>query len=99
MSNFSELAKILAHEQSKGCNNSSVIGGVEKFVENWARRTRTAENEAGVTEIVQALAGYAQADIAARKTMIQQAVSAARQFETRENVGSCPRTGPRRRRR
>lgn len=81
MSNFSELAKILAHEQSKGCNNSSVIGGVEKFVELWAQRTRSAENGAGVQQIMDALSGYAGADIAQRNQMIQRAVSAARQFD------------------
>ena len=83
MSNFNELAKILAHEQKSGCKNSSVIGGVEKFVENWAQRTRNGENGAGVQQILDALAGYAAADIAQRTSMIQRAVSAARQFETK----------------
>lgn len=81
MSNFNELAKILAHEQAKGCNNSSVIGGVEKFVENWAQRTRTPENEAGVRQILDTLAGYSAADIPQRNQMIQRAVSAARQYD------------------
>lgn len=83
MSNFNELAKILAHEQAKGCNNSSVIGGVEKFVDHWAQRTRNAENEAGVQQILDALHGYAGADTAQRNQMIQLAVSAARQFDTK----------------
>lgn len=81
MSNFNELAKILAHEQSKGCNNASVIGGVEKFVENWAQRTRTSENSAGVQEVIDALNGYAGAEPAQRQVMIQRAVSVARQME------------------
>lgn len=81
MSNFNELAKILAHEQAKGCNNSSVIGGVEKFVENWAGRTRNPENEAGVKQILDALSGYAAADVPQRNQMIQRAVAAARQYD------------------
>jgi ATP-dependent DNA helicase RecG len=81
MSNFSELAKILAHEQSKGCNNSSVIGGVEKFVAHWAQRTRNAENGAAVQQILDALSGYANADASQRSAMIQRAVSAARMFD------------------
>ncbi len=82
MSNFNELAKILAHEQKSGCKNSSVIGGIEKFVEHWAQRTRTAENDAGVQQIIDALNGYANAEVAQRSAMIQRAVSASRQFET-----------------
>lgn len=81
MSNFTELAKILAHEQAKGCNNSSVIGGVEKFVENWAGRTRNPENESGVRQILDALSGYAAADVPQRNQMIQRAVAAARQYD------------------
>lgn len=80
MSNFNELAKILAHEQKSGCKNSSVIGGVEKFVEHWAQRTRTAENDAHVQQVVDALKGYAGADISQRSAMIQRAVTMARQF-------------------
>lgn len=83
MSNFNELAKILAHEQAKGCNNSSVIGGVEKFVDNWAKRTRNTENGAGVQQIIDALTGYAGADATKRSAMIQQAVAAARQFDVK----------------
>lgn len=83
MSNFNELAKILAHEQKSGCKNSSVIGGVEKFVENWAQRTRNAENGAGVQQVLDALNGYAQAEPTQRNAMIQRAVSAARQFDTK----------------
>ncbi len=81
MSNFSELAKILAHEQAKGCNNSSVIGGVEKFVENWAQRTRNTENSTSVQQIVDILRGYAEAQPEQRKALIQRAVSAARQAD------------------
>ncbi|MBI4670578.1 MAG: ATP-dependent DNA helicase RecG [Chloroflexi bacterium] len=78
MSNFNELAKVLAHEQSKGFANKSAVGGIETYVENWAKRTRTSENAAVVEQILDALKGYAQADSAQRKDMIQRAVNAAR---------------------
>src|SRR5581483_4783793 len=81
MSNFNELAKILAHEQSKGLQNSSVIGGLEPFVEKWAQRTRNDENAATVQQILDALAGYAQADTTQRNLMIQRAVTIARQAD------------------
>lgn len=82
MSNFNELAKILAYEQKIGFTNKGVAGGLELYVENWAQRTRTAENDPGVQQITDALKGYANADTAQRKQMIQYAVSASRQFET-----------------
>lgn len=81
MSNFSELEKILAHELKSGCKNSSVIGGVEKFVEHWAQRTRKPENSAAVEQIVESLQGYAAADTPQRNLMIQRAVATARQQE------------------
>lgn len=82
MSNFNELAKILAHEFAKGCNNSSLIGGVEKFVENWANRTRNPQNNPAVDQILDSLEGYAHAGRADRRAMIQRAVSIARDYET-----------------
>lgn len=82
MSNFNELAKILAYEQKIGFTNKGVAGGLELYVENWAQRTRNAENNPGVEQITDALKGYANADAAQRKQMIQRAVSASRQFET-----------------
>lgn len=82
MSNFNELAKILAYEQKIGFTNKGVAGGLELYVENWAQRTRSTENDAGVQQITEALKGYAGADQEQRKQMIQRAVSASRQFET-----------------
>jgi hypothetical protein len=82
MSNFNELAKILAYEQKIGFTNKGVAGGLELYVENWAQRTRSTENNPGVQQIMDVLKGYANADADQRRQMIQRAVSASRQFET-----------------
>jgi len=89
MSNFNELTKVLAHEQSKGFANKSAVGGIETYVENWAKRTRTPENAASVEQILDALKGYAQADLAQRNVMLQRAVTVARANETK-----APRHSP-----
>src|SRR5581483_11447891 len=92
MSNFNELAKILTHEQSKGLQNSSVIGGLEPFVEKWAQRTRNDENAVTVQQILDALAGYAQADATQRNLMIQRAVTIARQADAFTKPTRSPAT-------
>ncbi len=81
MANANDLAKVLAYEQKSGCKNTSVIGGLESFVANWAQRTRNAQNGAVVQQVVESLTGYASATPAERNSMIQKAVTVARQLE------------------
>lgn len=80
MSNFNELAKVLALEQSKGFTNKSTVGGIETYVDNWANRTRTGENQELVAQVVRCLKNYGQADPAERKAMIERALALSRQF-------------------
>ena len=82
MSNFNELAKVLALEQSKGYTNKSTVGGIETYVDSWAKRTRAPENESVVAQIVSCFENYAQAEPPARKAMIERALSIARQINT-----------------
>ncbi len=79
MSTFNELAKVLALEQNKGYVNKSAVGGIETYVENWANRTRTPENQALVAQIVGCFGNYNQAEPPQRKTMIERALALARQ--------------------
>lgn len=81
MSNFNELAKILAHEQAHGCEDSSIIGGMENFVGSWARRTRNRANATIIQEILDTIAGYGHANTNQRNAMIRDAVNIARQYE------------------
>lgn len=83
MSNFSELTKILTLEQTKGYRNSGVIGGMEAYVEKWARRTENTSNAETIRQIVEALAGYGRAEPAERDAMIRQAVALARTADDR----------------
>lgn len=79
MPNYRDLDKVLTHELKNGCNNAGVIGGLEAFVKNWAERNRTAESDVQVQKVLDAVTGYVQADIAGRKSMIQNALALARQ--------------------
>lgn len=81
MSHYQDLTKVLAHEQRNRCNNTSVIGGLETFVNNWAQRARNASNDRVIQNVLDALVGYKQADPAQRSTMIQRAIAAARDLE------------------
>lgn len=81
MSNFNELAKILAHEQKINFTNKAVAGGLEAYLGNWAQRARNAENAPQVQQVLDALQGYAQADTPQRKVMVDRVVSMARQFD------------------
>lgn len=94
MANVNELAKILSHELGQGCKNTSVIGGIEKFIANWAQRTRTADNSAVIDQIVAATSAYGSADSAQRKTMIQHAVMLSRQLAAAPPPTPQPRPTP-----
>ncbi|MGB8647906.1 MAG: ATP-dependent DNA helicase RecG [Anaerolineae bacterium] len=92
MSPFENLAKILTQEQSKGCTNGLVIGGLEAFVGNWARNQNTntpAQNEL-VNQITESLRGYSQAPIDARRQMI------GRVFALIQAIGPATPARPRR---
>src|SRR5512140_3062303 len=73
MSPFDNLAKILVQEQSKGCTNGLVIGGLEAFVETWARKSSGSDNPAHnelISQLLGSLQGYDRSDAQARRVMI-----------------------------
>lgn len=91
MSNFNELAKVLALEQNKGYTNKSAVGGMETYVGNWAKRAQSPDNQALIAQIVSSLEHYAQAEPAQRKAMIERALGIARQLEPPPARPNAPR--------
>lgn len=91
MSNFNELAKVLALEQSKGYTNKSTVGGIETYVEHWANRTRTPENQELVAQVVHCFENYGQAEPPQRKGMIECALALSRQFAPPPALPASPR--------
>lgn len=94
MSNYKELEKILLYEQRTGCENTSVIGGLEVFANNWAQRSRTPETQANVQQLLETLTGYAGADKPQRKVMIQAALSLAHQYADAPPRDARPKPAP-----
>ncbi len=80
MSTINELAKVLALEQSKGYTNKSAVGGIETYVEHWAKRTRTPDNQDLIAQIVHSFENYGQAEPSQRQAMIERALALTRQF-------------------
>lgn len=77
---FRDLETILAAEFKK-CDDHLVIGGLEKYIENWARSQATEGDAAlalRVHEIVNSLRGYGDVDVLARKQMLKQAIALVR---------------------
>ncbi len=77
---FGDLERMLLNEQKK-CDDHLVIGGLEKFITNWAAKQKLegdAERARLADQVVLALQGYGAAELAARKQMIAQALAALR---------------------
>ena len=79
---FSDLERILINEQKK-CDDHMVIGGLEKFINNWAAKQKHAEHGDAesarlVDVIVQTLHGYGTAMPDERQQMIARALAVLR---------------------
>lgn len=77
---FKDLERMLLNEQKK-CTDQLVMGGLEKFINNWQTKQKTsgdAERARLAAEIVSALQGYGAADPDTRKRMIDHALAALR---------------------
>ncbi len=74
-----DLERKLTNEQKK-CDDHLFIGGLERFIHNWASRQKP-ESDADsrrIADIVAALKGYSAAGVQARQEMIGRALSALR---------------------
>jgi ATP-dependent DNA helicase RecG len=77
---FGDLERMLLNEQKK-CDDHLVIGGLEKFIHNWAAKQQSGGDAAHaprVGEIVNALQGYGAADTNTRQQMITRALAVLR---------------------
>ncbi len=77
---FGDLERMLLNEQKK-CDDHLVIGGLEKFITNWAAKQKLdgdADRARLADQVLLALQGYGAAEPAARQQMIAQAVAALR---------------------
>jgi ATP-dependent DNA helicase RecG len=78
MSPFESLFRIFLHEQRLGCNNTSVIGGLEDFVNNWAQRNQSKDDRSHderIDQLVASMRSYTAADPEARREMIAHALA------------------------
>ncbi|MCI0478297.1 MAG: hypothetical protein L0Y55_18815, partial [Anaerolineales bacterium] len=73
---FKDLERILGNEQKK-CDDHLVIGGLEKFINNFTTKQHNAER-ARAEQVEQALRGYGAAEPEARREMIERALAALR---------------------
>jgi ATP-dependent DNA helicase RecG len=81
---FQDLERILVNEQKK-CDNHLVIGGLEKFINNFTEHQHD-EDRARAEHIAQTLRGYDAATPDARYEMIERALALVRQ----ESAPSAP---------
>jgi ATP-dependent DNA helicase RecG len=74
---FKDLERILLNEQKK-CDDHLVIGGLEKFINNFTAKQQNAER-ARAEQLEQVLRGYSAAEPDARREMIERALAVLRE--------------------
>ena len=79
---LNDLERILVNEQKK-CDDHLVIGGLEKFINNFKIQQQQAER---AERVAQALQGYSTAAPEARHEMIARALAILRREDAPENV-------------
>jgi ATP-dependent DNA helicase RecG len=84
---FNDLERIFSNEQKK-CDDHLVIGGLEKFINNFTAQQKDAgsSSAARAARIAQALQGYGAATPDARHEMIERALALWRSEDDREKV-------------
>ncbi|MEW5719507.1 MAG: ATP-dependent DNA helicase RecG [Chloroflexota bacterium] len=77
---FKDLERILSNEQKK-CDDHLVIGGLEKFINNFAAQQKQSErgDAERAARVVQALQGYGTATPDARYEMLERALALLRE--------------------
>jgi ATP-dependent DNA helicase RecG len=70
-----QLGKILAEEQRRGCDDSAVEGGLERFLAYWRGEANGALNVAAVQQALDLLDGYSQQPLAARQERLDRALA------------------------
>lgn len=81
MFSFDNVPNILSHEQRLGCTDTSVIGGLEDFLESWAKKNQSQPDPANnerIQELVECMRGYSKAKPADRRVMIERALELTR---------------------
>jgi ATP-dependent DNA helicase RecG len=95
---FENLFRILSHELKLGCGDTSVIGGLEGFLDSWAQKIMTQgdpPNGEYVRELVDCMRGYSKAAPADRKVMIGSALERIRALGgVRPPRGRIPSSAP-----
>ena len=76
---FDKLRRILVLEREQGCRNRAVIGGLERFLTYWEKEARSeaaqVSHPVAVSEVVSALAGYADAPFEVRVQTVDHLVN------------------------
>jgi len=77
LSSFENLKKILSQEQKLGCQNTAVIGGLERFANNWLSQAlaeaTSKEERLTIEKVVAAMKAYADLEnTEARQEALQQ---------------------------
>lgn len=78
---FNKLASVLEYERKRECNDTAVIGGLERFVNEWVAQVKDSSPavQAHVQEIASELAGYHSQTPAKRLEAINRAIQIARE--------------------
>lgn len=71
---FDKLARILIAEREDGCRDRIVIGGLDKFLDNWLQEAQSQAQTTSVNEIMDSLQDYAQKPVTERVAAIAAAM-------------------------
>src|SRR5262245_53024308 len=75
-----QLGKALREEQERGCDDSAVAGGIERFLTSWRLQADGALQYAPVQQTLELLAGYAVFDEPTRRARIGIALEQLREL-------------------
>ncbi len=93
---FSKLERVLELEYRRGCKNDAVIGGLERFLENWKRSIGAGEKEKA-DQVLSFLSDYSRLDGEQRVKHLAKALRLIKGYTGHKRVGTrkeAPREKP-----
>lgn len=90
-----QLGKVLRAEQERGCDDSAVEGGLERFLTSWRMEANGALQHEQVQQVLELLAGYAVFDNTTRRARVGVALDALRQlWRAQQRSSTAPEARP-----
>jgi ATP-dependent DNA helicase RecG len=92
---WNDIERKLANERKK-CDDHLFIGGLDKFIVNWASRQKPgdAPESRRIADIVETLSGYGAADVPTRQQKIERALALVRDRTCGTPVAIAPEIEP-----